>query len=524
LPAIVTIALAVGLQRMAEQQVLVRRLAAVETLGSATVICTDKTGTLTTGLMTVREIWGWDQKAILYAAAACSDADRSSQTGDTMELAILDAAWLHGIDRDEIEGRTPRSNVLPFDSVRKRMSVLRSDGVLYVKGAPELLLPLCQEGTTGAELANRELAERGLRVLAVAKGSGEKEENLTLLGLVGLADPPRPEAIAAVAQAREAGIKTVMITGDQLATATAIARELGILKPDERAEDCIHARVSPEDKLHIVRSWKDKGEVVAMTGDGVNDAPALKEAHIGVAMGKSGTEVTREAADMVLSDDNFASIVAAIREGRGIFDNIQKTLIYLLGGNSGELVVMAGAALLGMPLPLLPLQILWVNLVTDGLPALALVVEPVDPGVLSRKPRKPDAPMLGIKEWSFIAGTGLLQGLVTLGIFIYMLQTEGLQSARNMAFSTMVFGELFRAFGARSTTLVLFELGIWSNMRLLGIVVFSALFQLALHHVPVMQELFELSPLSGAECLVSVGLGLVPITVIEVGKLVRRWI
>ena len=522
LPAVVTIALAVGVQRMAARNVLVRRLPAVETLGSATVICTDKTGTLTTGRMTVRELWGEDPIALLFAGVADNDADLDAGTGDPTELALLEAAHARGIERDDIERERPRVETHPFDAERKRMSIRRADGMLYVKGAPDLTIPLCTKGTTGALPANAEMAARGLRVLAVATGAGDTEADLSLLGLVDIADPPRTEAIEAVANARKAGITTVMVTGDHPVTARAIARELGILLPGEPAHERVHARVTPEEKLRIVRGWKAKGAIVAMTGDGVNDAPALREAHIGIAMGKTGTEVTREAADMVLADDNFASIIAAVREGRGIFDNIRKTLVYLLAGNAGELLVMLGAAVAGLPLPLLPIQLLWINLVTDGLPALALVVDPVDPDVLTHPPRRPEEPMLGQPEWTTVALTGLLQAGVTLGVFAWVLRGEGVAEARNMAFTTLVFGELFRAFAARSRTRLFWEVGAFSNLRLLGVVAFSAALQLAMHHVPLAQEIFGLLPVSLRDCLLSLALGLVPVTLLELGKLVGR--
>jgi Ca2+-transporting ATPase len=522
LPAVVTIALAVGVQRMAARNVLVRRLPAVETLGSATVVCTDKTGTLTTGQMTVRELWGENHPALLFAGAANNDADLPAGTGDPTELALLEAAHERGIEREDIERERPRVKVNPFDSERKRMSIRRADDVLYVKGAPDLTIPLCTHGTAGALEANAEMAARGLRVLAVATGTGDTEADLTLLGLVGIADPPRTEAIEAVANARAAGITTVMITGDHPVTARAIARELGILRPGEPADERVHARVTPEEKLHIVRALKAKGEIVAMTGDGVNDAPALREAHIGIAMGKAGTEVTREAADMVLADDNFASVIAAVSEGRGIFDNIRKTLVYLLSGNAGELLVMLGAAIAGLPLPLLPIQLLWINLVTDGLPALALVVDPTDADVLKRPPRKPEEPMLGRPEWTTVAFTGLLQAVVALGVFAWVLREEGLAEARNMAFTTLVFGELFRAFAARSRTKLFWEVGAFSNLRLLGIVVFSAALQIAMHHVPVAQEIFGLTPISLRDCMLSIALGLIPVSVLELSKLYGR--
>src|SRR4051812_734582 len=426
LPAIVTIALAIGVQRMAARHVLIRRLPAVETLGSATVICTDKTGTLTTGVMTVRELWGPNHYELLAAAAACCDAELGegghSGTGDPTEIALLAAAAERGIDRRAIEKERPRRHVNPIDAERKRMSIARSDGVLYVKGAPELLFALCESGTAGAAEANTDMAARGLRVLGVAVGSGIEEKDLRLVGIVGIADPPRSEAIAAVAAAREAGIHTIMITGDQAITAGAIARELGIVRGGEDAAARGHARATPEDKLRIVRDLKARGAVVAMTGDGVNDAPALREAHIGIAMGRSGTEVTREASDMVLADDNFASIVEAVREGRGIFDNIRKTLVYLLAGNTAEVLVMLVAGGAGLPLPLLPLPLLWVNLVTDGLPGLALVMDPADADTLRRPPRPPTEPLLGRHQWRGIVFTGVLEAGVTLGVFIWGLR------------------------------------------------------------------------------------------------------
>jgi P-type Ca2+ transporter type 2C len=526
LPAVVTIALAVGVQRMAARHVLIRRLPAVETLGCATVICTDKTGTLTTGIMQVRELWGRDHTQLLLAAAACCDAEirRDGQTGvgDPTELAILIAAAERGIHRDEIERTNARVAEVPFDSVLKRMSIERADGRLYIKGAVESVLPLCVEGVGDAAVANTQMAERGLRVLAIAVAPTGAEQRATLIGLIGIADPPRTEAIEAVAAARAAGITTVMITGDHLLTARAIARELGIVSGRD-VEDVVHARATPEDKIRIVREWKTRGAVVAMTGDGVNDAPALREAHIGIAMGRTGTEVTREASDMVLADDNFASIVAAIREGRGIFDNIRKTLVYLLSGNTAELTVMLVAALGGLPLPLLPLHLLWINVVTDGLPALALVVDPAENDVLQRPPRHPDEPMLGRAEWRFIITTGLLQAAATLGVFVWALNARDLSEARNLAFSVLVFGELFRAFAARSTTRVFWEVGAFTNVRLLAVVVFSVLMQLGIHHIPAAQAVFEIGPLSAADCLLTLLVASGPVTVIEVGKLVRRW-
>ena len=526
LPAVVTIALAVGVQRMAARHVLIRKLPAVETLGCATVICTDKTGTLTTGVMTLRELWGQDHTQLLASAARCCDAelgeDERSGTGDPTELAILVAAAERDIRRETIERDYPRTAVNPFDFQRKRMSVRRSDGTLYVKGAVEVMLPLCESDIAAAAEANVQMAARGLRVLAVAVGEGHEEERLQLVGLLGIADPPRTEAIEAVAAARTAGIVTVMITGDHPVTAHAIARELGIARPGESPEEVVHARVTPERKLEIVRSWKARGAVVAMTGDGVNDAPALREAHIGIAMGMAGTEVTREASDMVLTDDNFASIVAAVREGRGIFDNIRKTLVYLLTGNAAELAVMLTAAIVGLPLPLLPLHLLWINLVTDGLPALALVMDPTNEDVLRRPPRRPEEPMLGRAEWQSIALTGLLEAGTVMAAFTWALGTRELPEARNLAFSTLVFCELLRSFAARSSTRLFWETGVFTNLRLLAVVFGSVLVQLAIHHLPVTRSFFQIGALSIEDCAVSLLLGFVPVTAIETTKLVRR--
>ena len=513
LPAVVTVALAIGVQRMAARHVLVRKLPAVETLGCATVICTDKTGTLTTGSMRVRELWGADHARLLDAGAACCDADLASGVGDTTELAILIAAAERGITRDAIERERPRSEVIPFDPSTKQMAIRRGD-TWYVKGAIESVLPMCVAGD-GAAAAAADFATRGLRVLAVA--SGTAHDRLELLGLVGIADPPRSEAIEAIAAARGAGIRTVMITGDHPLTAHAIAMEMGITEAG--VTDRVHARATPEDKIRIVRDWKARGEIVAMTGDGVNDAPALREAHIGIAMGKTGTEVTREASDIVLADDNYASIVAGIREGRGIFDNIRKAIVYLLAGNASELLVMLVAALAGMPLPLLPIHLLWINLVTDGLPALALVMDPTDDAVMNRPPRRPEEPLLGRREWKTILVAAVLESSVTLGVFAWALAERDVGEARALAFSVLVFTELFRSFASRSATRVFWHVGPLGNLKLVGVVAISVLLQIAIHHVPWAKSLFQVGPLSAADCLLGLGVGLIPVTVIELLKL-----
>ncbi len=529
LPAIVTIALAIGVQRMASQHVLVRKLPSVEALGSTTVICTDKTGTLTRGLMSVREVWG-DEAAVVRAAASCCDAELTDKggVGDPTEVAILEKARAMQLERADLERDNPRRRVFPFDAVRKRMSIERADGVLYVKGAVDLLLPLCVAGVDGAVERNAQMAKRGLRVLAVAVrrdvpgDDAEPERGLTLLGLLGLADPPRPEAIEAIKRAHRAGIRTVMMTGDHPVTAEAIAREMGLLREGESPEGVVYARVTPEDKLRIVRELKAKGEIVAMTGDGTNDAPALKEAHVGIAMGIAGVEVTREAADMVLGDDNFASIISAVKEGRGIYDNIRKTLVYLLGGNVGELMVTLVASLMGLPLPLLALHLLWVNLVTDGLPALALVMDPASEEALTRKPRPANEPMLGRTEWLRVFATGVLIGGVALIAFARELDVDSIEHARTMAFSTLVFAQIFNAVAFRSFDRVALEVGLLSNPRLLGVMVLTIALHLGLVALPFTNALFDLGPFSWKVMGISMVLGLVPATFIEVWKLARR--
>lgn len=526
LPAIVTIALAVGMQRMAARHALLRRLMAVETLGCASVICTDKTGTLTTGIMAVRELWGADHTRVLEAATACSDADLAADerggVGDPTEVAIVVAAAARGIKRTKIEQEQPRRQVNPFDADRKRMSIYRADGLLYAKGAVESILGQASVVPALALEAASEMAARGLRVLAVAIGARPEEEELELLGLLGIADPPRTEAIAAIETASAAGIRTVMITGDHPLTAHAIARELGIVRPNEPTEGLVHARATPEDKLRIVRDLKSRGAIVAMTGDGVNDAPALREAHIGIAMGRTGTEVTREASDLVLADDNFATIIAAVEEGRGIFDNIRKTVVYLLAGNVAELAVVFSAALMGMPPPLLPLHLLWINLVTDGLPALALVTDRSSESTMKRPPRPASEPMVGAREWRSVLFAGALQTVTTLSIFVWALEARGLVEARNLAFSVLVFGELLRAFSARDPNRPFWEIGIFSNLRLFAIVLVSVLVQLAIHHLPATQQLFSIGALSLYDCTLSLLVGTLPLLILEIMKVLRR--
>ena len=525
LPAVVTISLAIGVRRMVKRHALMRRLPAVETLGSVSVICSDKTGTLTKDEMTVRKIlvagetldvsgagyephgeFSHDGRAIkpsgplellLRAATLASDAHivhnetdgRWHVKGDPTEGALVVAAAKAGLHKADLESQFPRVNEIPFTSETKRMTTLHAGpgaAVAYSKGAPEVILESCVRQLTAAgepplDDAGREairdaahmMAGEALRILAVASKPGATLENaehgMTFLGLVGMIDPPRAEAKAAVQRCEEAGIKPVMITGDHPLTARAVARELGLLKTGrvvtgaelEALSDAelerevenieVYARVSPSHKLRVVTALQERGHIVAMTGDGVNDAPALKKADIGIAMGITGTDVTKEAAAMTLTDDNFASIVAAVEEGRGIFGNIKKYLMYLLSSNLGEIGLMAGATLAGLPLPLTAVQILYVNLATDGLPALALAVDPHEPGLMRRKPRNPRSGIFTRPVVTLMTVSGLWSTAVNLGLFVWALNTgRSLSEAMTMTFISLVLIQFFNAYNFRS--------------------------------------------------------------------------
>ncbi len=533
LPAVVTISLAIGVQRMVKRNALIRRLPAVETLGSVSYICSDKTGTLTKDEMTVRKIFvagqmltvsgaGYEPRgefsdkgatvepsapltALLQAGALASDAyivqngrnGHSGQPdgngwqvkGDPTEGALVVAAAKAGLNKRELDAQFPRVNEIPFTSETKRMTTLHpspAGPVAYAKGAPEIILASCARQLTPAgEVAldaaaretildtARQMASEALRVLAVASKPDATIENaeseMTFLGLVGMIDPPRPEAKAAIQTCEQAGIKPVMITGDHPLTAQAVASELGLLKtgrvvtgaelealsdPDfEREVDTIevYARVSPAHKLRIVTALQQKGHLVAMTGDGVNDAPALKKADIGIAMGITGTDVTKEAAAMTLTDDNFASIVAAVEEGRGVFGNIKKYLMYLLSANIGEIVLMAGATLLGLPLPLTAVQILYVNLATDGLPALALAVDPPESDLMRRRPRNPRTGIFTRPVIILMVVGGLWSAIINLGLFTWALNSgRSLAEAMTMTFVSLVLIQFFKAYNYRS--------------------------------------------------------------------------
>ncbi len=524
LPAVVTVAMAVGVRRLAASRVLVRRLSTVETLGCATVICTDKTGTLTTGTMTLRETVADDRAALLRAAVACCDAELADEggIGDPTEIAILRAAADAGIHRRDIEAAEPRVKTIPFDTERRRMSVWRS-GRLYVKGAVEVVLPRCAGADEAAiSAAAAELAGRGLRVLGVATSDGVDEEILTWTGLLGIADAPRAEALAAVRAAQAAGVRVVMITGDHALTATAVGRELGIVQGGTDPAATIYARKTAADKTAIVESLRQAGEIVAMTGDGVNDAPSIRSADIGIAMGRGATEVTREAADMVLTDDDLGGVVTAIREGRIVYDNIRKTVLYLLSGNAAGLIMMLVAAAVGWPLPLLPLHLLWLNIICEPLPGIALAIDPADDDVMLRAPRRPDDPLLGRSAWVHIGWVASVHATVGLGAFWWGLQHGGVELARTLAFSSLVFGVLLRAFASRHADKLFWEVGWLRNVTLLAVVAVSVALQLALNAFAPIRAWFSLAPMSVDMLAVSLALGLIPVTLVEMSKLVRR--
>ena len=577
LPAVVTISLALGARRMVGQHALIRRLPAVETLGSITHICSDKTGTLTENRMRAESFFADGKRRadcadpappwplLARALALCNDASLDAQgsaIGDPTETALLDAAAAAGADKRTLDEQMPRAAELPFDSERKLMTTVhrRDTGWLSVtKGAPEMLLQRAKMqwlGGGAAPIAAEEalaaadaMAADGLRVLAVAVREldalplrlEELERDLVLLGLVGMMDPPRPEAAAAVAECRTAGITPVMITGDHPATARAIARRLDIIGDGDEVmtglelaaltdEDLarkvrevrVYARVDPAQKIRIVEALQREGEYVAMTGDGVNDAPALKRADIGVAMGKGGTDVAREAAHMVLIDDNFATIVHAVREGRRIFDNIRKFLKYSMTGNAGTVWTIFLAPFAGLPIPLLPIQILWINLATDGLPGLALANERAEPNVMQRPPRPPNESVFAHGLGQHIVWVGLAIAAVCVPLQAWAWHA-GNSHWQTMVFTVLCFSRLAQCISIRSENHSIFTIGFWSNPILMAAVLLTVALHLATIYVPALNPIFKTQPLDAAELALCLAVSTIVFFTVEAEKwLIRR--
>lgn len=582
LPAVITVTLALGAKRMVRENALIRHLPAVEALGSVTFICSDKTGTLTQNRMSLESVvmrdvqseqvqfTGESWQLLGQALALNNDVIASAHgqwLGDPTELALFEAALRAGFDKQSLQKTLPRVAELSFDSERKRMSTLHEAGdkiLMFTKGAPEKVLSFCATQTRGDsseaidtafwEQQAEALAAQGYRVLAVAYRRLAKdvhvalndalESELTMLGLLALIDPPRPEAQNAVKTCQQAGITPVMITGDHPATALAIARRMGIAGAEAgvitgeqlaRLSDAdlsaavlqtrVYARVNPEQKIRIVQALKAKDQFVAMTGDGVNDSPALKSADVGVAMGKIGTEVAREAADLVLLDDDFSTIVSAVREGRRIFDNIRKFIKYNMTGNTGEVLTLFVALLLGLPIPLLPIHILWINLVSDGLPGIALSMEREERQIMQRKPRPFNESIFAFGLWQHMIWMGCLIAALSL-LAPVLAQAQDTDHWRTMIFTTLTFTQLMHVMAIRSERDSLFVLGVHTNPALLFTVVFTVLLQLAVVYLPVLQGIFKTQPLSAYELAVCGALTFVVLMAVELEKwMVRRgWI
>ncbi|MDQ7826980.1 MAG: cation-translocating P-type ATPase [Candidatus Eremiobacteraeota bacterium] len=601
LPAVVNISLAIGVRRLVKHHALIRKLAAVETLGATTVICSDKTGTLTQDEMTVRMLYmdgrtfevtgagyspkgeirengallGADEleylKPALVAGALCNDTILQEQggewkvVGDPTEGAFLVLAKKAGIDPAALHNEQPRTQEIPFTSERKRMTTVHTtpEGIIaYSKGAYEVLLDGCSRAVQHGKAVpltdeiRREIARhagamagQALRVLALAYRSinaaedplAAAETGMVFIGIAGMSDPPRPEAREALARCTLAGIRPVMITGDNMDTAVAVAKELGLLKrgcvltgaeisamPDDDFDKSIgdievYARISPEHKLRIVNALMKKGEIVVMTGDGVNDAPALKRAHIGVAMGITGTDVSKEASDMILIDDNFASIVAAVEEGRSIFDNIRKYLVFLLSGNLATVVAMIVALIAELPLPLVAVQILFINLIMDGLVAIALGVDPPQPGIMERRPRNVKEGIIDAPALYYIAAVGIWIALVTLGPFLWALHASlGPDKAMSIFFATLIFARIFNGFNCRSREHSLFTVGFFGNRWLWLASLVSAAFTLLLLYLTIFHAPFKTVPLGLNEWMVVLPAAFSTFVAVELWKLGRR--
>ena len=575
LPAIVTIMLSIGVTKMAKKNSIIRKLPAVETLGSSSVICSDKTGTLTQNKMQVIKIEGGnayitnDEKSfILELASMCTDVQViidngiEKTSGEPTELAIVNAANDIGINKHLVEENMKRIEEIPFDSERKMMTTIHKNGSSYrviTKGAPDVLLKRCnryQDGKRVLSLTNNKISEfeeknnkmanDALRVLAVAYydvddipkeiDSNSIENNLIFAGLVGMIDPPREGVKEAVKICRRAGIKTVMITGDHIVTAKAIAKDLGILKERDLAitgaeldkipdsvlnknimQYSVFARVSPEHKVRIVKAFRSTGAVVAMTGDGVNDAPALKNADIGIAMGLNGTDVAKNASDMILTDDNFCTIVEAVKEGRNLFNNIRKAIHFLIATNIGEIVTIFIGLILGLKTPLLAIQLLWINLVTDSLPAIALGLEPEDEDVMNKKPRDPKKSLFADGLWGKIFTEGIMLGMLTLFAFSLGNKLYGLEIGRTMAFVSLGVLELVHSFNIKSEQSI-FKMGLFENKYLIGSFILGIILQVGVVILPGVATYFKLVPLNGIQWFYTMGISILPIIIIEIQK------
>ena len=583
LPAVVTVALALGARDMMRHNALVRALPAVETLGSVTTICSDKTGTLTQNKMAVDRVVADGEaleidnastddvrvSALLRGMALCNDVEFNGEEaiGDPTEVALSACAASAGLLRRDLEERLPRVNELAFDSERKRMTTLHQDnnGLLALtKGAPEAILPLCSAALDRAGrlidldiaqvLAEAEdLARKGLRVMAFAERRWREaataaanetdglEQDMTFIALVGLLDPPRPEARAAVDDCKKAGIHPVMITGDHPATAKQIGQRLGFIDDgdavisgaelEELDADALAARIeqvrvfaraAPAQKIRIVEALQDRGEIVAMTGDGVNDAPALKRADIGVAMGRGGTDVAREASSLVLLDDNFATIVGAVRAGRRIYDNIRKFIKYTMTSNSGEIWAIFLAPFFGLPIPLLPIHILWINLVTDGLPGLALAVEPEEEGLMRRPPRPPDEGVFAHGMWQHIIWCGLAMGLICLVTQAWAMSSGRDESWQTMVFTVLTLSQMGHVLAIRSEFTPLFSSRFFTNGSLLAAVGITFALQLAVIYVPALNPIFKTVPLSAGDLAICIALSALVGALVEIEKWYRR--
>ena len=571
LPAIVTIMLSIGVTKMAKKNSIIRKLPAVETLGSSSVICSDKTGTLTQNKMKVVQINSNNPSLATELSAMCTDCDitykdnKVQVNGEPTEIALVNNGLINGKNKKELYIQMPRVNEIPFDSNRKMMTTIHKIDNKYriiTKGAPDVLLEKCvrQIGDTPnstkilekqlIQKENLKMAEKALRVIAVAYKEVDHlppnidtktiENNLVFVGLIGMIDPPREGVKEAVKTCKTAGIKTVMITGDHIATAKAIAKDLGILKTGEKAitgnelnkisdeelerniaSYSVFARVTPEHKVRIVKAWQKQGKVVAMTGDGVNDSPALKNADIGIAMGKGGTDVAKNASDMILADDNFVTIIEAVRQGRTIYDNIKKAIHFLIATNIGEITTIFIGLLSGMESPLLAIQLLWINLVTDSFPAIALGLEREEEEIMNRKPRNSKESIFAGGLWQKIITEGVMLGCLTLFAFSLGTRLFGLTVGRTMAFVSLGMLELVHSFNVKSEESI-FKVGVFENKYLIGSLLLGTLLQVIVVVVPYFANIFELVPLTGIQWIYTGLISIVPIVVGEVQKKLKE--